>query len=74
VGTFPIVARDPTGAGDVYAAAFLVAMSEGAGPADAALLASAAASIVVEEEGGVALERLGDCRERAAAVPLETAC
>jgi sugar/nucleoside kinase (ribokinase family) len=74
VGTFPVISRDPTGAGDVYAAAFLVAMSEGARPGDAALLASAAASIVVEEEGGIALERLGDCRERAAAVPLETAC
>jgi bifunctional ADP-heptose synthase (sugar kinase/adenylyltransferase) len=74
VGTFPVVSRDPTGAGDVYAAAFLVAMSEGARPGDAALLASAAASVVIEEEGGIALERLGNCRERAAAVPLETGC
>lgn len=74
VGTFPAVSRDPTGAGDVYAAAFLVATSEGARPGDAALLASAAASVVVEEEGGIALERLGSCRERAAAVPLETGC
>jgi len=74
VGTFPVVARDPTGAGDVYAAAFLVALSQGAPPGDAALLASAAASIVVEEEGALALERLGESRERAAVVPLETAC
>jgi sugar/nucleoside kinase (ribokinase family) len=72
VGTFPAVARDPTGAGDVYAAAFLVALSSGAQPSDAAVLASAAASIVVEEEGAVALERLGECRERAAAVPVES--
>lgn len=74
VGTFPVVARDPTGAGDVYAAAFLVALSAGARPGEAAVLASAAASIVVEEEGGIALERLGESRERAVAVPVETGC
>jgi hypothetical protein len=74
VGTFPVVSRDPTGAGDVYAAAFLVAMSEGSSPGDAALLASAAASIVVEDEGGIALERLRECRARVASVPLETGC
>jgi hypothetical protein len=48
VGTFPIVARDPTGAGDVYAAAFLVAMSEGAGPGDSGGGAGGAPTHVVE--------------------------
>jgi len=70
VGIFPSVAKDPTGAGDVFAAAFLVAMSEGAEVGDAAAFASAAASIVVEEPAGTALDRVGECRSRAAAVPV----
>jgi len=65
VGTFPASVADPTGAGDVFAAAFLVATSEGAKPEEAARLASAAASIIVEGEAGAALERLGESRDRA---------
>jgi 1D-myo-inositol 3-kinase len=65
VGTFPVSVADPTGAGDVFAAAFLVASSEGAAPEEAARLASGAASIIVEAEAGSALERLGESRERA---------
>lgn len=73
IGTFPAVVSDPTGAGDVFAAAFLFALSDGARPGEAAVLASAAASIVIEEEGGGALDRLADCHARAAAVPVQSA-
>lgn len=42
---------DPTGAGDVFAAAFLVAIHEGASPREAAELAAAAAACAVEAPG-----------------------
>jgi sugar/nucleoside kinase (ribokinase family) len=48
---------DPTGAGDAFAAALLIALDEGAGPWRAAYFAAAAASLVVEAEGPVAPER-----------------
>ncbi len=48
---------DPTGAGDAFAAALLIALDEGAEPWQAARFAAAAASLVVEAEGPVAPER-----------------
>jgi 1D-myo-inositol 3-kinase len=51
IDAFPAVTVDPTGAGDVFAAAFLVALWEGADAFEAARFASAAASLVVEREG-----------------------
>lgn len=42
---------DPTGAGDTVAAAFSLALSAGAAPADAARIANAAAAIVVQRIG-----------------------
>jgi rfaE bifunctional protein kinase chain/domain len=42
---------DPTGAGDTVAATFTLALSEGAGMADAALLANVAAGLVVRRFG-----------------------
>jgi len=45
------VALDPTGAGDTVAAAFTLATVAGASPADAAVLAAVAASIVVARVG-----------------------
>ena len=61
---------DPTGAGDVFAAAFLLALARGDDPVDAARLGAAAASIVVEGRGGDALPRLGETWARVAGVPI----
>jgi len=46
---------DPTGAGDVFASAMLIALSEGLTPEDAACFASVAASFVVEKPGIIGL-------------------
>ncbi len=73
VGVHPARELDPTGAGDVFAAAFLLGLAEGEDPADAARLGAAAASIVVEARGGEALPRVGEARERAARVPVGSA-
>jgi sugar/nucleoside kinase (ribokinase family) len=50
----PVLARpevDPTGAGDVFAAALLVGLAEGRSPLEATRLACAAASFAVERPG-----------------------
>jgi hypothetical protein len=70
VGTFAVSAKDPTGAGDTFAGAFLFALAQGLVPVEAARLASAAASIVVEAEAGAALDRVGESYRRAAHVPV----
>jgi sugar/nucleoside kinase (ribokinase family) len=57
---------DPTGAGDVFAAAFLIALHGGEPLAAAARFGAAAASIVVEAVGPSALVRLGETAARAA--------
>jgi sugar/nucleoside kinase (ribokinase family) len=51
VPPFPAREIDSTGAGDVFAAAYLVACAEGAAPRDAAELAAAAAACAVEAPG-----------------------
>jgi predicted nicotinamide N-methyase/sugar/nucleoside kinase (ribokinase family) len=71
VGIHPAREVDPTGAGDVFAAGFLLAYAGGAEPVEAARLGAAAASIVVEARGGEALPRVGEARERAVRVPVE---
>ncbi len=71
VGIHPADEVDPTGAGDVFAAGFLLALARGEDPLDAARLGAAAASIVVEGRGGEALPRVGEAFERRARVPLE---
>jgi sugar/nucleoside kinase (ribokinase family) len=58
VGVRNTNAPDPTGAGDTFAAAFLFAVAKGAPPKEAAKLAAAAASIVVEATGPAALNRV----------------
>ncbi|EYT54575.1 2-dehydro-3-deoxygluconokinase [Leucobacter sp. UCD-THU] len=50
----PVLAKDPTGAGDCFDAAFAVAITEGKDPVDAAIFATAAASRVVQGLGAVA--------------------
>ncbi len=64
VGAYPTHAVDPTGAGDVFAAGFLLALARGEDPVDAARLGAAAASIVVEARAGEALARLGEAHAR----------
>jgi 1D-myo-inositol 3-kinase len=71
VGVHPAREVDPTGAGDVFAAAFFLALSRGDDPVDAARLGAAAASIVVEGRGGEALSRTGEAFSRAGRVPAE---
>jgi predicted nicotinamide N-methyase/sugar/nucleoside kinase (ribokinase family) len=70
VGAHPARAVvDPTGAGDVFAAAFLLALARGADPVEAARLGAGAASIAVEGLGAETLHRLGEAPGRAARVP-----
>jgi sugar/nucleoside kinase (ribokinase family) len=71
VGVFPVEEVDPTGAGDVFAAGFLFAMSQGATPPEAARLGAAAASFVVEAPGGTALPRVRDAFARMERVRIE---
>jgi sugar/nucleoside kinase (ribokinase family) len=73
IGVHPAREVDPTGAGDVFAAAFLFALARGDDPPGAARLGAAAASIVVEGRGGEALARAGEAFARAARVPVEPA-
>ena len=57
IPAYPACEVDPTGAGDAFAAGFLVALDEGADPWQAARFAAAAASFVVEAVGSVTPER-----------------
>jgi sugar/nucleoside kinase (ribokinase family) len=70
VGVHPACEVDPTGAGDVFAAGFFLALARGEDPVDAARLGAAAASIAVEGRGGEALPRVGEALARAARVPV----
>lgn len=70
VGVHPAREVDPVGAGDVFAAGFLVGRARGLAPVDAARLGAAAASIVVEGIAGAALDRVGEAEARMAAVPV----
>lgn len=65
VGIYPTVASDPTGAGDVFAASFAHKIALFEDPITAARFASAAASIVVEDRGARALNRLDEAATRA---------
>lgn len=53
VPALAVKAKDPTGAGDTFDAAFAVSMVEGKAPADGAAFAAAAASEVVQNLGAV---------------------
>lgn len=65
VGIYETEVVDPTGAGDVFAATFTHMLAVGKEPVEAARYASAASSIVVEDVGARALERLDEIGERA---------
>jgi sugar/nucleoside kinase (ribokinase family) len=64
VGVFRTVEVDPTGAGDVFAAAFFLALARGDPAVEAAQLGAAAASIVVEGRAGAALDRVSTAPSR----------
>ena len=58
IDVFPVDVNDPTGAGDTFAAAMSLALATGFTVEDAGRLGAAAASIVVEGEGGTRLNQL----------------
>jgi hypothetical protein len=64
IDAFPAVAVDPTGAGDVFAASFLAALSESGDPWEAARFAAAAAACVVEGEGPAGVPNRAQVEER----------
>jgi 1D-myo-inositol 3-kinase len=70
IGVHPAREVDPTGAGDVFAAGFFLALARGEDPLGAARLGAAAASVAVEGVAGEALGRIGEAFERAARVPI----
>lgn len=55
IPAFPAVEVDPTGAGDVFAAAFLLRLAEGAGERETARFAAAAAALSVQGTGAEAV-------------------
>lgn len=69
IGAFPQRQVDPTGAGDIFAAAFLSRLYETDDPALAARFAAAAASISVSGEGALAIADRGQIEGRMAQHP-----
>ena len=67
VPAFPSTEVDPTGAGDVFAAAFLVRLAQTADPMVAAIFASCAAPLSVEAPGIEAVPALARIERRMAA-------
>lgn len=61
---FTTTAVDPTGAGDVFAAAFLIQMSQGSEPVAAARFANCAASFAVERRGLAGVPTLDQIEQR----------
>jgi sugar/nucleoside kinase (ribokinase family) len=64
VGIYPTNTVDPTGAGDTFAASFCHQIAAGHEPVEAARFAAACASIVVEDIGARALDRLDEVGAR----------
>lgn len=69
VPAFPSVPVDVTGAGDVFAGAFMVRYKESGDPQVAGLFASAAASVHVEEEGGKGMPTREQVEEKMSLFP-----
>jgi hypothetical protein len=69
VGIFTTETVDPTGAGDVFAASFCHRVAAGCEPVEAARFAAACASIVVENTGARALDRLDEAERRMSDIP-----
>jgi sugar/nucleoside kinase (ribokinase family) len=66
VRAYPTQEIDPTGAGDVFATGFLIALGAGEAPRNAAIMGSCAASLVVEAVGAAALTRIAETAGRVA--------
>ena len=66
IPAFPSQEVDPTGAGDSFAACFLLALADGLSPLDAGIYASCGASIIVESQGPSGMSRLVELPERLA--------
>ncbi len=64
VAGFPVEEVDPTGAGDVFAAAFLIRLQETQDPFDAARFANATASFCVQQPGVAGIPTRGQVEER----------
>ena len=64
VDAFPAIERDPTGAGDVFAAALLVRLHETGDPLDAARFAACVAAGSVEGRGGSRIPSRGEVESR----------
>ncbi len=64
IEAFPAVEVDPTGAGDVFAAAYLVRLHETAEPLEAARFASCVASFCVEADGVSGIPSRAQVEER----------
>ena len=64
IDAFPALEVDPTGAGDVYGASFLIKYYETGNPVRAAHFASIVASFVVEREGTAGIPDIGSIDER----------
>lgn len=66
VHAFPTLAVDPTGAGDTFAACFILALASGKGPLEAAVVGACGASVTIEGPGAAAVGRLAALDERVA--------
>lgn len=62
--TFVTREVDPTGAGDAFAAAYLIALTQGNDPFQAARFANCVASFVVEQKGPAGIPTLAQVRAR----------
>jgi hypothetical protein len=69
IPAYPAREVDPTGAGDAYAAGFLIALDEGADPWQAGRFAAAVSALMVEVAGAAAVSRAA-VEERMRLVPL----
>lgn len=72
VGVYPTTAVDPTGAGDTFAAAFMITLAAGGSIESAARTAAAAGSIIVEAEGPLGLSAIAQARGRASAIDVKS--
>lgn len=69
MGAFPSVEVDPTGAGDTFAAAFLIRYAQSGDPRDAARFGAAAASLAVAGSGADAQPVQNEIEERMRTYP-----
>lgn len=64
VGIHPAREKDPTGAGDTFAAGFLFGLAQGQSPEEAAKLGASCASIIIEGVAGESFSRMHKAFDR----------